>query len=44
MGGAIGVLSVDLALEVPPYALITVAGRELTPAAKAMYGLISASL
>lgn len=44
MGSAIGELSVDLPLEVPPYALITMAGRELTPAAKAMYGLISASL
>ena len=44
MGSAIGELSVDLPLEVPPYALITMAGHELTPAAKGMYGLISASL
>ena len=44
MGSAIGELGVDLPLEVPPYALISMAGRELTPAAKAMYGLISASL
>ena len=44
MGGAIGELAVDLPLEVPPYALITMAGRQLTPAAEAMYGLISASL
>lgn len=44
MGGAIGELSVDLPLEVPPYALITMAGRELTPAAKAMYELVSASV
>jgi len=44
MEGAIGELAVDLALEVPPYALITIAGRELTPAAKAMYDLISASI
>jgi DNA-binding transcriptional LysR family regulator len=44
MGGAIGELAVDLAVEVPPYALITVAGRELTPAAQAMYDLVSASL
>ncbi len=43
MGSAIGELGVDLQLEVPPYALITMAGRELTPAAKAMHGLISAS-
>ena len=44
MGSAIRELSVDLSLEVPPYALITMADRELTPAAKAMYGLITASL
>ena len=44
MGGTIGELSVDLPLEVPPYALITMAGRELTPAAKAMYDLVSASV
>jgi DNA-binding transcriptional LysR family regulator len=44
MSSAIGELAVDLPLEVPPYALITMAGRELTPAAKAMHDLISASL
>ncbi len=44
MGSAIGELAVDLALEVPPYALITMAGRELTPAAQAMYDLVSAGL
>ena len=44
MGSAIGELALDLPLEVQPYALITVAGRELTPAAKAMYGFISGSL
>lgn len=44
MSGAIGELAVDLPLEVPPYALITVAGRELTPAARAMYDLLSAAL
>lgn len=44
MSSAIGELTVDLPLEVPPYALITMAGRELTPAASAMYELISASL
>jgi DNA-binding transcriptional LysR family regulator len=44
MSGAIGELAVDLPLEVPPYALITVAGRELTPAARAMYDLMSAGL
>ena len=44
MGSAIRELAVDLPLEVPPYALITMAGRQLTPAAEAMYGLISASL
>jgi DNA-binding transcriptional LysR family regulator len=44
MDGAVGELAVDLPLEVPPYALITMAGRELTPAAKAIYDLISTSL
>lgn len=44
MSGAIGELATDLPLEVAPYALITMAGRELTPAAQAMYDLISASL
>jgi DNA-binding transcriptional LysR family regulator len=44
MGSAIAELAVDLPLEVEPYALITMAGRELTPAAKAMYEFIDASL
>jgi DNA-binding transcriptional LysR family regulator len=44
MGGAIAELDVGLPLEVQPYALITMAGRELTPAAKAVYEFISASL
>ncbi|HEY7645590.1 MAG TPA: LysR family transcriptional regulator [Hyphomicrobiales bacterium] len=44
MGGAIAELDVGLPLQVQPYALITMAGRELTPAAKAVYEFISASL
>jgi DNA-binding transcriptional LysR family regulator len=44
MSSAIAELAVDLPLEVEPYALITMAGRELTPAAKAMYEFIDASL
>ena len=44
MGGAIAELPIDIALEVAPYALITMAGRELTPAAQAFYDFISASL
>jgi DNA-binding transcriptional LysR family regulator len=44
MGGAVAELPIDIALEVAPYALITMAGRELTPAAQAFYDFISASL
>ncbi|WP_170937240.1 MULTISPECIES: LysR family transcriptional regulator [Rhodomicrobium] len=44
MNSAIGELALDMRLEVPPYALITITGRELTPAAKAMYSLVAGSV
>jgi DNA-binding transcriptional LysR family regulator len=44
MASAIEELPIGIPLEVSPYALITIASRELTPAAKAMYGLVSGRL
>lgn len=40
--GAVVELETGLALEVEPYALIRLAGRELTPAADAMYRIVAA--
>jgi DNA-binding transcriptional LysR family regulator len=44
MGSAIAELAVDMALEVKPYALITTAGRQLPPAAKAVYDFVAGRL
>lgn len=42
--GGVVELPVELALEVEPYALIRTAGRELTPAAQAMYEVVLAEV
>lgn len=42
--GAIAELPVEIPLDVRPYALITMAGSELTPAARAIYDFVAASL
>ncbi len=44
MGCAIAELPLDMQLQVQPYALITIAGRELPPAAQALYDFVAAGL